>query len=1173
VTSHGSIRVRAVLVVGATVAATLAGLAPMSRQARPQAASRAPAPMTLAEAPAGLQRAVETGASGPTGFVQTVSEGGRRGYEAAGSAWGFRASFSPAGVRFAADGGRTWSVSLESFGRPGAPERAARVRPRMEGGRLVYRRDALTEWYRSDDAGLEQGFTIARRPDGPDASPLLLRLRSGGDLVPRGRGSDVALMAGQGAPLTYGSLRAFDADGTELPASIRTGTGRITLRIDDRGAAYPLVVDPVVFGDRQQLVPSSANDQFGAAIAIDGDTAVVGTPDFQGLNDPPVYVYVRQNGVWGPPQVALTVDDGDASDDFGYAVDVSGDTVVVGARHEPVGSVADAGVAYVFVRTGTSWALQKKLRAADAGGGDEFGNAVAISGNTVVVGASLAGADGGPDQDRGAAYAFVRSGTTWTQQQKLRPSEVVAHDNLGEAVAVEGDTALVSAPGHGFGGATPGSTYVFVRSGATWTRQARLDSGDVGGDSVALSGSTAVIGAPFANNGAGDVHVFVRSGSTWSAQQTLFDPDFNATSDINFFGVSVSIEGDTIVVTNTALGGGFPDAPTKEGFFLFARTGTNWAYQGSPPPTLASGQYLAALDGNQMILSHRGHGLVWVYSVAPMVVADDGSAGDSFGISVGISGNTAVVGSWKDDTSSSVGGTNDQDGSAYVYVRSGGVWTQQAHLFGPGPATGGDQFGLSVAISGNTIVVGAHGHDAAGDQAGAAYAFVRQNGIWSLQQELVRTDPAAGDEFGVSVDVQGNTAIVGAWTDDTPEGADTGSAYLFVRSGSTWTQQGHVTAGDAPSGSQFGRSVAINKDTAIVGAPAYCDPGCADTQQGAAYVFVRSGGTWSKQQKLIAPGGTGGDQFGFSVDVDRDTAVIGAITDDTADGNNAGSARVFVRSGTTWTEQKELHAPDGAADDDFGQSVTIERNTVAVGAPFDDTTTGTDDGSAYVFTRYLGEWAFLDKHVSVDDGSTSHDLMGVAVALSGNHLITGNPDDDHKAPNGGNGYDFDVFARSIVTRFSTPAARTGTPIAIVGSGFTGATRVVYRKFDGKTVSSTSFSVASDERIDATIPSAAITGIVKVTTPAGSGEAGAVLGVRPKITSISPSSGPPGTVVTIDGKSFTGTTSVTFDGVKAASFTVVSNSRIKATVPGKATSGPITVTTAGGTARSTRFEVT
>jgi hypothetical protein len=328
-------------------------------------------------------------------------------------------------------------------------------------------------------------------------------------------------------------------------------------------------------------------------------------------------------------------------------------------------------------------------------------------------------------------------------------------------------------------------------------------------------------------------------------------------------------------------------------------------------------------------------------ATAQKLLAGDGVAADSFGERVSVSGGTAVIGADGDDDK------GDSSGSAYVFVQAAdGTWSQQAKLVAADGAAD-DVFGWSVAVDGGTAVIGAIGDDDRGDRAGSAYVFVRAaDGTWSQQAKLTAADGVDFDFFGASVSVSGDTAVIGAWGDD-DRGNVSGSAYVFVRAADgTWSQQAKLTAADGAADDSFGKSVAVDGGTAVIGTDEDDDKGDGS---GSAYVFVRAAdGTWSQQAKLTAADGAAIDYFGVSVAVDGDTAVIGAWLDDDK-GSNSGSAYVFVRAADgTWSQQAKLTAADGAADDWFGESVSVSGGTAVIGAWQDDDK-GDGSGSAYVF--------------------------------------------------------------------------------------------------------------------------------------------------------------------------------------------------------------------------------
>ena len=399
------------------------------------------------------------------------------------------------------------------------------------------------------------------------------------------------------------------------------------------------------------------------------------------------------------------------------------------------------------------------------------------------------------------------------------------------------------------------------------------------------------------------------------------------------------------------------------------------------------------------------------------VVAYDGDASDLLGASISVSGNTMVAGAPLDDH----GGGVDA-GAAYVHVRWNATsWTSDWKLV----ASDGqpdDQFGTSVSMSGDAVIVGAPLADqGSGPDAGAAYVYVRSGatGWWTEQAKLVASDGQPLDQFGKSVSICGDTAIVGAWKDYGPSGWEEGSAYVFVRIGTTWTEQARLVASDPRSWSDFGYSVAICGDTAIVGAMGQEPSSGSGLRTGAAYVFVRTGTQWTEQAKLIASDGDDSDRFGASVSISHDTAVVGAEVDDHGGAIDSGSAYVFVRSGTTWAEQAKLAASDPQFGDWFGNSVAVSGDTAVVGAWYDDHAGGQDAGSAYVFVRSGTSWT-LQRHLMASD-ATAWDNFGSSVALSGGTTVVGaRYDDTTRGPNVGSAYVFDAEYCQLDLGFQGP---------------------------------------------------------------------------------------------------------------------------------------------------------
>jgi hypothetical protein len=360
----------------------------------------------------------------------------------------------------------------------------------------------------------------------------------------------------------------------------------------------------------------------------------------------------------------------------------------------------------------------------------------------------------------------------------------------------------------------------------------------------------------------------------------------------DFFGFAVAVEGNTALV-----GAEFDDDNGEDAgaVYVFTRAGGVWTEQQKLTPK-------------------------------------DGSAGDFFGFSVAMHGSIAVIGAWGDDDNGS------NSGSAYVFRRTAGEWTERQKLTaGDGEAF--DQFGQAVDVSGPAVAIGAIGTD--GD--GAVYVYRRIVGGWTEHQKLTDGDGAAADQFGVSVAVDGATMLIGAVLDD-DNGLNAGAAYVFTRSGGVWSEQEKLTASDGASGDGFGGDVALDGNTALVAAALDDDNG---ESSGSVYAFTRSAGLWSEEQKLLAGDGAPGDQFGDGIALDGNTAVVGAFQDDD-NGAESGSAHVWFRTAGTWAEDRKLLASDGAAGDFFGRPVALDGNTAVIGAYFADHN-GDASGSAYVF--------------------------------------------------------------------------------------------------------------------------------------------------------------------------------------------------------------------------------
>ena len=311
--------------------------------------------------------------------------------------------------------------------------------------------------------------------------------------------------------------------------------------------------------------------------------------------------------------------------------------------------------------------------------------------------------------------------------------------------------------------------------------------------------------------------------------------------------------------------------------------------------------------------------------------ASDGESGDSFGYSVAVDGDVAVVGAYGNSD------VADRAGAAYVFRRLGDVWVQDVKLVAYDGAVY-DWFGRCVAISGDVVVVGAWRDDDAGTESGSAYVYRYDAGSWGLDAKLTASDAAANDWFGISVAVSGNVVVVGArWDDD--NGLNSGSAYVFAFDGVDWEEEAKLTASDGAVDDSFGYSVAVDGDVAVIGAFQDDDNG-ADS--GSAYVFRYDGDSWDEEAKLVAEDGVAGDSFGLAVAAFGDAAMIGAPDQDCG-GEDSGAAYLFTYDGTGWGETAKLIAADAAVEDRLGTAVAVSAD-IGLAATYGDDDNGADSG-------------------------------------------------------------------------------------------------------------------------------------------------------------------------------------------------------------------------------------
>lgn len=570
--------------------------------------------------------------------------------------------------------GTTWALSLRGVGYGEALAAVPPVEPYAAANRVEYRRGDLTEWYLNGPFGLEQGFTFAEAPATRVDGPLTISFVLSGDFVAAvdetGRNA-ILTRAGDHATLRYGGLTAFDATGRELRAWLEIEGDQLSLRVDDRGARYPVVVDPFIQQTKLTAPDGAAGDRFGA-VAMDGDAIVVGVRfDDVGTNidQGSAYVFVKPAGGWSEPvgePARLIASEGAPRDVFG-AVAVDGDTVVVGATGCPDTNVCNTqpvaahGAAYVFVKPAAGWSgvltEQAKLIASDGAANDLFGANVDVQGDTIVVSSEW------DDFFRGSLYVFLKPAAGWsgivTENARLIASDRAAIGfGIGQALGrgrIAGDVIVAGALGADVSGTVDtGAAYVFVKPATGWngllTDNAKLIASDRAGNDrfgafVDVDDRTIVVGAPLDDvagsdalnrTDAGSVYVFTKPAAGWAGtltQQAKLLVSDRAAND-NFAG-PIQLNDDTVTV----------GAPFKDGS-LGVDTGAVYRF------------------------TRPSAGWTGTVSESEKLTASDGAAGDRFGGSIAVTPAVANAGSDQTVTEGALVVLDDADGTGPMLVVS-----------------------------------------------------------------------------------------------------------------------------------------------------------------------------------------------------------------------------------------------------------------------------------------------------------------------------------------------------------------------------------------------------------------------------------------------------------------------------------------------------------------------
>jgi PGF-pre-PGF domain-containing protein len=583
------------------------------------------------------------------------------------------------------------------------------------------------------------------------------------------------------------------------------------------------------------------------------------------------------------------------------------------------------------------------------------------------------------------------------------------------------------------------------------------------------------------------------------------------------------------------------------------------------------------LSGNRLSWQIDDRDAVYPLTIDPYIItqtaifnAPNRDFNAYFGSSVSVYGDTALVGAYNQSA-----GSFSQAGEAYIFENSRGTWSQTAILNASDKAAGAS-FGNSVSVYKDTALVGAKDQSFGPySQVGEAYIFENSRGTWSQTAILNASDKADYYTFGDSVSIYNDTIVVGSSGSKSGLGYyNGGAAYIFKNSGGSWGQTTILNASDKAAGADFGYSVSVYNDTAVIGA-IYAPSGMYTSGQ--AYIFRNVGGIWGQTAILNASDKGSYAEFGDSVSIYNDTILVGARSATSGGYKTAGQAYVFKNNGSNWNQVAILNASDRAASASFGGSVSLYNDRALVGAKAAKVGSGSaykGAGQAYIFKNTAENWTQIEILNASDKASNGG--FGESVAIyKGTVLVGARAAMSGGYKNAGQAYVFTLVTPPPAITSVLPAsgpAHGGTPVTITGSGFEGVTTVKFGSTAGTITGTT-----TDTSVNAISPPG--TGIIDITVTTSGGTSTLSTADQfsyqptPTVTSVAPASGPAhgGTSVTITGSGFAGATAVDFGSGNTAIFAANNDTTITATSPPGNGTVDITVTTLNGSSQPSAID--
>jgi len=579
--------------------------------------------------------------------------------------------------------------------------------------------------------------------------------------------------------LTASDATEQDRYGTSVSLAESTAAVGASGRSAERGAVYVLTGAGASWAEQEILTASDGAtlDAFGWSVSVDSNLLVAGAPGW--FNDSgAAYVFLRVQDSWSEFD-QLFASDESVGNQFGYSVSLSSGRAIVGAPFN------QAGAAYIFSAGVLGWTEDAKLTAAATPAPERVGVSVSLDDTFAVFGASLTGLLG---ENSGSAEVHVLDGA-WQREQRLSPN---TSSGLGSALAASGDTLVIGARNE-FG--IQGAAYVLVNDGGVWTLEQRLDADMPGvtedldfGARVAIDGDTLAVAAVFDDElgtNAGAVYVFTRDNGAWTLEERLTASD-GARADA--FGNGLALEGDTLLVGASTHD--LPGADNAGAVYVFTREAGDWtevqkltldspmfqdafggnvALQGGRAAVTVSGVDELGPNTGGVALYERGMDDLWSLVEFPMVTEPESGIG--IGDSLALDGDTLAV------SSVDASNPNSNEGAVYVFIRCSGGWVEQQRIL-PDPEETVPDFGHSLALRGDLLLVGSPRAEGPELNSGAAYLYRRTGGVWSLVDMLTASDGGGFERFGSAVAFAADQVLVGA--DDQPGlGGESGAAYAY----------------------------------------------------------------------------------------------------------------------------------------------------------------------------------------------------------------------------------------------------------------------------------------------------------------------------------------------------------------------------------------------------------